>query len=97
MQRFMHYVEKTRRADEERDKEVERLVNQNVEEQWKKKDARKRLEKEARKALMQNVLQTRELQRKERGILIENILLHVQSYTVYYSVNSKRSQIQGPM
>ena len=67
MQRFMHYVDKTRRADEQREKDVENLINEEVEKQWQKKDARKRLEREARKALMQNVMDTRERQRKERG------------------------------
>ena len=68
MQRFMHYVDKTRKDNEQRDKEIECLINQDIEEQWKKKDARKRLEKEARGALLQNVLETREIQRKERGM-----------------------------
>lgn len=67
MQRFMHYVNKTRRADEERERSLESLINEQVENQWERKDARKRLEKEARKALMVDVMATREKQRQERG------------------------------
>ena len=67
MQRFMHYVDKTRRADEERERSLETLINEQVENQWERKDARKRLEKEARKALMHDVIATREKQRQERG------------------------------
>ena len=68
MQRFMHYVDRTRRADEERERGLENLVNEEVEKQWERKDARKRLEKDARKALMTNVMATREKQRQERGM-----------------------------
>ena len=67
MQRFMHYVDKTRRADEERERSLETLINEQVENQWERKDARKRLEKEARKALMHDVIATREKQMQERG------------------------------
>ena len=67
MQRFMHYVSKTRRADEQRERSLEALINEQVENQWERKDSRKKLEKDARKALMQDVMATREKQRQERG------------------------------
>lgn len=67
MQRFMHYVEKSRHEEAERDKQVEQLVNEEVEKQWQKKDTRKRMERDARKVLLHNVLQTREIQIQERG------------------------------
>jgi len=74
MQRFMHYVERTRLADEERERELEGLVHEEVEKQWERNDARKRLEKEARKALMTDVMATREKQRQERGRTIKDLV-----------------------
>jgi len=88
MQRFMHYVNKTRRADEERERSLESLVNEQVENQWERKDARKRLEKEARKALMVDVMATREKQRQER----EDIFRQEQQ-----SVQKERQELLGQM
>lgn len=67
MQRFMHYVEKTRKEQEEEDRKLEDLVNKEVQKKWREKDARVKMEKEARKVLLENVLKTREEQIKERG------------------------------
>ena len=67
MQRFMHYVDKTRHDEMEREKQIEYMINEAVNEQWKKKDERKKMEKQARKILMDNVLQTRQGQIKDRG------------------------------
>ena len=63
----MHYVEMTRKQEKEREKALEKLVNEEVEAQWARKDAKKALEKEARQALMSNVLQTRKQQIEVRG------------------------------
>ena len=68
MQRFMHYVDKTRHDEMEREKQIEYMINEAVNEQWKKKDERKKMEKQARKILMDNVLQTRQVQIKDRGL-----------------------------
>ena len=68
MQRFMHYVDKTRHDEMEREKQIEYMINEAVNEQWKKKDERKKMEKRARKILMDNVLQTRQVQIKDRGL-----------------------------
>ena len=67
MQRFMHYVSKTRKIEEEEEKKLEELINTEVQNKWREKDTRIKLEKKARKALMENVLKTREEQIKERG------------------------------
>jgi len=69
MQRFMNYVENTRSEEMDREKYVEEKINEEVEKQWRKKDDRKKMERDARKALMQDVLQTREMQIKERAEL----------------------------
>jgi len=74
MQRFMHYVEKTRKEESDKDKLINELINDDVEEQWKKKDERKKMEKVARKTLLNNVLKTREIQIRER----EDLLKHEQ-------------------
>jgi len=70
MQRFMHYVGKTRTHAQHEEKELEVLINKEVQEKWKEKDARVKLEKKARKVLMENVLKTREDQIKERGEIL---------------------------
>ena len=67
MQRFMHYVSKTRREAEEEEARREALVDKEVEEKWKEKDARMKVEKQARQTLLNNVLTTREEQMRERG------------------------------
>lgn len=66
MQRFMHYVSKTRKEDEEQEIKLEKLIDKEVQGKWREKDARIALEKKARKTLMEDVLKTREQQIKER-------------------------------
>merc|ERR1712080_684531 len=66
MQRFMHYVSKTRKQEQEEEKKLERLIDKEVQEKWREKDARIKLEKEARRTLMEHVMKTREKQIKER-------------------------------
>jgi len=72
MQRFMHYVAKTRSEAEEEEHRLEHLINNEVQDKWKEKDARMKLEKKARRTLMENVLKTREQQIKEREQLMAN-------------------------
>ena len=67
--RFMQYCKTNRQQQAEREKEVERLVNEEVEKQWGRKMEQYRLEREARKRLMENVLKTREQQIEERSKL----------------------------
>ncbi len=64
----MHYVESTRKEDKEREENINMLVNKEVEDQYARRDEKKEREKEARKALLQNVLQTRKQQIRERGM-----------------------------
>jgi len=75
MQRFMHYVAKTRKEAKLEERRLEGLISEEVQQAWREKDARIKLEKTARKALMEDVLRTREQQIKER----EQILLDEQT------------------
>jgi len=72
MQRFMHYVAKTRKEASVEEHRLETLINEEVQQAWREKDARIKLEKTARKALMEDVLRTREQQIKEREEIIKN-------------------------
>jgi len=72
MQRFMHYMARTRKEAAEEEQRLEGLINTEVEDKWKEKDARIKLEKKARKTLMENVLKTREQQIKEREQMMAN-------------------------
>ena len=47
MQRFMQYVDKTRHDEMERKKQIEYMINEAVNEQWKKTNERKKMEKQA--------------------------------------------------
>jgi len=70
MQRFMHYVAKTRKEQEIQDKQLEDLVSEEVQKKWREKDEKKKLEKQARKMLMENVMKIREEQIKEREMIM---------------------------
>jgi len=69
MQRFMHYVSQTRAEDKEEEQRLEELINEEVQEAWRKKNARIKLEKQARKTILEDVLKTREQQIKERELI----------------------------
>ena len=77
MQRFMHYVDKTRQEEQGREKQLEDFINDEVETQWKKKDAKKRKEKEVRQKHLNHVLKTREEQIRDRGKSFYYLLDHV--------------------
>ena len=63
----MHYVAMTKEEDKERDDQFNKLVDEEVEKQYGIRDEKKRREKEARRTLLQDVLQTRKEQVKYRG------------------------------
>ena len=67
----MHYMEMTRKEEKDREERFDKLVNGEVEKQYAKRDMKKEREKEARHALLQNVLTTRKEQMRHRGQLIE--------------------------
>lgn len=65
-QRFMHYVQMTRKEEKDRAEKLDKLVNIEVEKQYERRDIKKGKEKEARASLLQDVLQTRREQIRER-------------------------------
>lgn len=60
--RFMAYVAQNRKDEQEREKKLEEMINEEVEVKWQKDLAKYRLEREARKMLLENVLDTRRQQ-----------------------------------
>ncbi|EDO36212.1 predicted protein, partial [Nematostella vectensis] len=69
--RFMKYCEMNRKDEEDRERALEAHVNAEVEKQWAKKIEQYRIERAARKKLLDNVLQTRQLQMHERKQIAE--------------------------
>lgn len=65
--RFMQYCAMNRKEGEEREKELERLVNEEVEKKWAQTIQQYKLERDARKKLLANVMKTREQQTEERS------------------------------
>ena len=65
--RFMQYCAMNRKEEEEREKELERLVNDEVEKKWAQTIKQYKLERDARKQLLANVMKTREQQIEERS------------------------------
>ena len=63
----MHYVQMTRKEEKDRAEKLDKLVNIEVEKQYERRDIKKGKEKEARASLLQDVLQTRREQIRERG------------------------------
>ena len=66
----MHYVQMTRKDERDRAEKLDQLVNIEVEKQYERRDIKKGKEKEARASLLQDVLQTRREQIRERGACI---------------------------
>ena len=70
----MQYCAMNRREEEERERELERLVNEEVEKKWAHTMKQYRLERDARQKLLANVMKTRQEQIEERSKL--NFELH---------------------
>ena len=68
--RFMAYVAKNRKDEQEREKKLEKMIHEEVEVKWQKDLAKYRLEREARKKLLENVLDTRRQQIEEKSKLL---------------------------
>ena len=72
--RFMAYVAKNRKDEQEREKKLEEMICEEVEVKWQKDLAKYRLEREARKKLLENVLDTRRQQIEEKSkLLVVNV------------------------
>ena len=65
--RFMKYCAMNRNEEEEREKELERVVNEEVEKKWAQTMHQYKLEREARKKLLANVMETRQQQIEDRS------------------------------
>ena len=65
--RFMAYVAKNRKVEQEREKKLEEMIHEEVEVKWQKDLAKYRLEREARKKLLESVLDTRQQQIGEKS------------------------------
>jgi len=63
---YREYLAKQKKEEEEREKELDVLIQAEVEKQWARRLEQWRQEKAARKKLMQDVLDTRKQQIKEK-------------------------------
>ena len=68
----MHYVEMTRKEEQDRADRFNMLVDEEVQKQYARRDLKMGQEKEARNALLQNVLQSRKEQMRERGTYLKS-------------------------
>ena len=68
--KFMAYVAKNRKDEQEREKKLEEMIHEEMEVKWQKDLAKYRLEREARKKLLENVLDTRRQQIEEKSKLL---------------------------
>ena len=66
MQRYREYLSEQAREEERRERELDTLVNTEVEKQWAKRLEQWRKEREARRKLMKDVLDTRKKQIQEK-------------------------------
>lgn len=77
--RFMQYCAMNRKEDEEREKELERIVNEEVEKKWAQTIKQYKMERDARQKLLANVMKSREQQIEERSKLgkIKSTVLYI--------------------
>lgn len=65
--RFMKYCAMNRKEEEDREADLERMVNEEVEKKWAHTIEQYKLEREARKQLLANVMTTRQEQIEQRN------------------------------
>lgn len=66
MRQYREYLAEQKKEEEIKEKDLDQLVTEEVEKQWAKRIAHWKKEKEARRRLMEDVLQTRHQQIKEK-------------------------------
>lgn len=66
MQQYRNYLAKQKKEEERREKELDSILNIEVEKQWGQRLAQWRKEREARKKLLHDVVETRQKQIKEK-------------------------------
>lgn len=86
--RFMQYCAYNRKEEADREKELERVVNEEVEKKWAQTMQQYKLERDARQKLLANVMESRKQQIGVQSKLNyscsqSSVLL----YTVYFSVS----------
>ena len=67
MKRYQEYLAEQAKEEERKERELDALVNSDVEKQWGKRLEQWRKEREARKKLMQDVLEYRKRQIEEKS------------------------------
>ena len=67
----MHYVEMTRKEEQDREDRFDMLVDNEVQKQYARRDLKMAKEKEARNSLLQNVMQSRKEQIRNRGTYLK--------------------------
>ena len=85
----MQYCAMNRKEEEERERELERLVNEEVEKKWAHTMKQYRLERDARQKLLANVMKTREEQIEERSTL------HLNFIPLYYNTGVNKTGSDG--
>jgi hypothetical protein len=83
--RFMAYVSQNRKDEQEKENKLEELIHEEVEVKWQKDLAKYRLEREARKKLLQTVLDTRREQigEKSKLMLVVNVVMIMVNVVMY--------------
>jgi hypothetical protein len=83
--RFMAYVSQNRKDEQVKEKKLEELIHEEVEVKWQKDLAKYRLEREARKKLLQTVLDTRREQigEKSKLMLVVNVVMIMVNVVMY--------------
>lgn len=70
MKRYREHLAEQKKEEEKREKEVDELLNIEVEKQWRHRAAQWKKEREARNKLMQDVIETRQVQIREKCKMI---------------------------
>ena len=73
MLQYRKHLEAVRKEEERREKELDEILNSEVEKMWQKRIQQWRKEREARNKLMSDVLKSREKQIKERCKCIDRV------------------------
>ena len=64
--RYNAYLQQMKKEEEEEERQLDKIIDTEVEKQWQKRLAQWRLEREARKQLLDNVLATRQKQVQDK-------------------------------
>lgn len=85
---YHEYLAKQKKEEEDREKELDSLIQAEVEKQWARRLEQWKQEKVARRKLMQDVLNTRKKQIEEKR-MYANILISLPSYCFTFPFSVK--------